>query len=76
MFAVFRHPEVGLGVCPEQAAKHYRDNGWVRVSEWNADPSDLHLELFSDATEDLDAPEKPATKPAPAAPADTKESKA
>lgn len=71
MFAVFRHPEAGLGKCPEQAAKHYRDNGWVRVSEWTENPSDLHIELFSGASADLDAPSKPAAKTA-----DTKESKA
>jgi hypothetical protein len=77
-FAVIRHPETGgVGTAPADAMDLYRAGGWVRVSEYRAEPSDFNLPDFTDAT-DLDAPAVVDTKPEsdvkPAKP--SKESKA
>lgn len=55
-FAVIRHPDVaGLGTAPAEAIEQLRANGWVRVSEYRAEPGDFHLPDFADASDDLDA---------------------
>lgn len=72
-FAVIRHPDAGVGVAPAAALPIHLANGWVRVSEFRAEPSAFHLPDFVDAP-DVDA--KPAPKPVSATPANTKESKA
>jgi hypothetical protein len=65
-FCVIRHPEAGIGTCPESALPLHRANGWYRVSEFGADPTDFDLGAYAEAT-DLDTPaptpaqaEKPA----------------
>ena len=56
-FAVVRHTATGgLGTVALDAMDMYLANGWVRVSEYRAEPSEFHLPDFADAP-DLDAPE-------------------
>ena len=66
MFAVVRHPDVAVpGVLPEEALEYQRLQGWYRVSEFVAQPSDVDLsrpEYGPDAP-DLDAPEPVDDKP-------------
>lgn len=58
-FAVIRHTETGgVGTASADAMEHLRANGWVRVSEYRAEPSAFHLPEFADAT-DLDAVDEP-----------------
>lgn len=73
-FAVMRHTETGgLGIVPAGALDMQRAHGWIRVSEYRAEPADFHLPDFAGVTTDLDAePEPKATKKA----ATTKESSA
>jgi hypothetical protein len=66
MFAVVRHPDVAVpGVLPEEAMEYQRLQGWYRVSEFAAQPSDLDLSRpeFGPDAPDLDAEpeEKPKT---------------
>lgn len=71
MFCVIRHPDVAvLGTCAESALPHHQAQGWVRVSEWRAEPSLFHLPDFAEAVADLDAP-----APEPARPAKTTKEK-
>ncbi len=75
-FAVIRHAETGgLGVVSAAALDMQRANGWVRVSDYRAEPADFHLPDFVDSFTDLDADPEPAPKAATKA-ATTKESKA
>jgi len=77
MFAVVRHPEAGMGICPAEAIDQHRANGWIRVSEYRAEPSDFHLPDFAASAADLDAEPVAAPDPEPAPPAKTtKENKA
>jgi hypothetical protein len=62
-FAVIRHTQTGgVGTSPESALDLHLANGWVRVSEFRAEPSDFHLPDFADAP-DLDAPVETKTEP-------------
>jgi hypothetical protein len=73
-FAVIRHTETGgLGIVPAAALDMHRANGWVRVSDYRAEPSDFHLPDFADLSTDLDAEPEPAPKASKKA-ATTKES--
>lgn len=75
-FAVIRHIETGgLGVTPAGALQRQRVNGWVRVSEYRAEPGDFYLPEFADSHTDLDAEPEPDPKAAKKA-ATTKESSA
>lgn len=66
-FAVIRHPETGgVGTAPADAMDLYRAGGWVRVSEYRAEPSDFDLSDYADAP-DLDAPAEAAPDPEPKA---------
>jgi hypothetical protein len=73
-FAVIRHTETGAtGIVAAAALDMQRANGWIRVSDYRAEPADFHLSDFADARADLDAePEPKAAKKA----ATTKESNA
>lgn len=63
-FAVIRHPETGgVGTAPAEAMEHYRNRGWVRVSEYAPNPVLFHLPDFADAP-DLDASEEETAEPA------------
>jgi len=62
-FAVIRHPDAGMGTCPESSLEQHRANGWMRVSEWRDEPSDFHLPDFAEALEDLDPPLEPEADP-------------
>jgi len=65
MFAAVRHPDIeALGILPEGAYALQRIHGWYRVSQWCAEPADLHLPDYADVYEDLDAEPEPDTKPA------------
>ena len=67
-FAVVRHPDIAsIGVIPYAALDMHRANGWCRISEWRAEPADLHLPDYAEAFEDLDA--EPPKKSRPAKPA-------
>lgn len=72
-FVVIRHPHIGLGTCPADAAALMAGGGWVRVSDERPDPSYFHLPDYADASPvDAEAPEpEPESKPAKT----TKESK-
>lgn len=62
-FAVTRHPDIeAAGVVPAGAYELKRHQGWYRVSDWRAEPSDFHLPDFADGV-DLDAPPEPAPEP-------------
>lgn len=74
-FAVMRHTETGgLGIVAAGALDMQRAHGWIRVSEYRAEPADFHLADFADSTTDLDA--EPEPKAAKKAAATTKESNA
>lgn len=67
MFAVIRHPEIAVpGTTSESAWPIWRARGFVRVSEWRAEPAEFELEEYVDAP-DLDASPAPAAKPAKSA---------
>lgn len=70
-FAVIRHTETGgLGIAPAAALDMHRANGWIRVSDYRAEPADFNVPDFADVLDDLDA----EPEPAPKAHAKTKES--
>lgn len=72
-FAVIRHPETGgVGTAPADAMEHLRSIGWIRISDYAAEPSAFHLPDYAEATTDLDPPEPEQDTPRPAA--DDKES--
>jgi hypothetical protein len=76
-FAVIRHTETGgLGIVPAAALDMQRANGWIRVSEYRAEPADFHLGDFADARDDLDAEPEPEPKATKTKAATTKESSA
>lgn len=59
-FAAIRHTETGgVGTATADAMDNLRANGWVRVSEYRAEPGDFHLADYVDAP-DLDAVTEPA----------------
>jgi len=63
-FAVIRHPETGgLGIVPASALDMQRAHGWIRVSDFRAEPADFHLPEFADSTTDLDAGPEPGPEP-------------
>lgn len=63
-FAVIRHTETGgLGIVPAGALDMQRAHGWVRVSDYRAEPADFHLPDFADSTTDLDAEPEPEPEP-------------
>jgi len=74
-FAVVRHPQTGgIGTVPADAMELHLANGWVRVSEYRAEPSEFHLPDFAGAP-DLDAPApEPEQEPKKAPAKTTKES--
>jgi hypothetical protein len=56
VFAAVRHPDIqALGIIPDGALEHHRLRGWYRVSPWVELPSDLHLPVYAEVDEDLDA---------------------
>lgn len=60
--AAIRHTETGgVGTAPAEAMDHHRARGWVRVSEYYSDPSDIDLSTLGEAP-DLDAPADPEPK--------------
>jgi hypothetical protein len=72
-FAVMRHTETGgVGTVPADAVDLHRANGWVRVSDYRAEPSAFHIPDFADAP-DLDASETTPEQEPDQAPATTTE---
>lgn len=64
-FAVVRHTETGgVGTTAASAMDLMRANGWVRVSEYRAEPAEFHLPDFADAP-DLDATAEASTETEP-----------
>jgi hypothetical protein len=62
-FCVMRLADVGPATTPESAWPMYQARGWVRVSEWMDDTSQVYLPDYADAP-DLDAEPEPAKTPA------------
>lgn len=62
-FCVMRLPEVGLATAPESGWPIYRDRGWVRVSDWMLDTSQVVLADYADAPA-IDPEPEPAKTPA------------